>query len=86
MEPERGYFWKENQAEISRYWMVYVSRWLRVDQFLDDSQLGMEKLITLAQATGGYTIHFNKAQYGASEWAVKELEKTPLHPSIKGEL
>ena len=46
----------------------------------------MEKLIALSRATGGYTIHFNKAQYGASEWAVKELEKTPMHPSIKGEL
>ena len=45
----------------------------------------MEKLIALAQL-GGYTIHFNKAQYGASEWAVKELEKTPMHPSIKGQL
>ena len=45
----------------------------------------MEKLIALA-ALGGYTIHFNKAQYGASEWAVKELEKTPMHPSIKGQL
>ena len=40
MEPERGYFWNENKAEISRYWLVYVSRWLRVDQFLDDSQSG----------------------------------------------
>jgi len=41
MEPERGYFWNDNQAEISRYWLVYVSRWLRVDQFLDDSQSGI---------------------------------------------
>ena len=41
MEPERGYFWNDNQAEISRYWMIYVSRWLRVDQFLDDAQTGI---------------------------------------------
>ena len=40
MEPERGFFWNDNQAEISRYWMVYVSRWLRVDQFLEDVNSG----------------------------------------------
>ena len=84
-EPERGFFWKANEGEISAYWMFYISRFLRMDQILDDTRLGMEKLVALVKGTGsGIGIHTNKAQYGASEWAVKELEKTPMHPSIKG--
>ena len=47
MEPERGYFWNDNKAEISRYWLIYVSRWLRVDQFLDDSQSGTKGIVGL---------------------------------------
>ena len=83
-EPDRGFFWSTNQGEIARYWMTYVSRFLRVDQVLDDTQLGMQKLIELLPGTGGFSLHLNKAQYGASEWAVKELEKTAMHPSVKG--
>ena len=46
--------------------------------------IGSDKLLTLSKAGGGFTIHFNKAQSGASPWAVEELDKTPMHPSIKG--
>ena len=83
-EPDRAFFWTTNQGEIARYWITYVSRFLRVDQLLDDTQLGMEKLIDLLPGTGSFSLHLNKAQYGASEWAVKELEKTAMHPSVKG--
>ena len=83
-EPKRAFFWGTNVGEIAKYWMAYVSRFLRVDQLLDDTQLGMEKLIELLPGTGGFSLHLNKAQYGASEWAVKELEKTAMHPSVKG--
>ena len=55
-----------------------------LDQVLDDTQEGMQKLIDLLPGTGKYSIHFNKAQYGASEWAVKELQNTAMHPSVKG--
>ena len=83
-EPDRAFFWRANQAQISRYFLAYVSRFLRVDQVLDDTQEGMQKLIDLLPGTGKYSIHFNKAQYGASEWAVKELQNTAMHPSVKG--
>ena len=83
-EPDRAFFWTPNQGEIAHYWLTYVSRFLRVDQLLDDTQLGMEKLIDLLPGTGSFSLHLNKAQYGASEWAVKELEKTAMHPSVKG--
>ena len=83
-EPDRAFFWSQNQAQITRYFMAYISRFLRVDQLLDDTQLGMQKLIDLLPGTGGFSLHLNKAQYGASEWAVKELEKTAMHPSVKG--
>ena len=46
-------------------------------------QAGAEKLIRLFDGTGGGGIHFNKGQYGASEWAVQELDKTPMLPSVK---
>ena len=82
-EPERGFFWTTNRGEISMYWMAYVSRFLRVDHFLDDTQRGMEILMNLIKGAGGAGLHLNKAQYGASEWAVRELEKTAMHPSVK---
>ena len=82
-EPNRAFFWRDNLGEISAYWMMYVSRFLRVDHFLDDTQHGTEILLKFIQGTGGAGLHFNKAQFGASEWAVRELEKTPMHPSIK---
>ena len=40
-------------------------------------------MIRLFDGTGGGGIHFNKGQYGASEWAVQELEKTPTLPSVR---
>ena len=48
-----------------------------------DTVDGMQKLFDLAEATGGLSIHTNKAQFGASPWAVEELDKTPMHPSVK---
>merc|ERR1712080_493639 len=82
-EPERGFFWADNVGEISNYWMDYVSRFLRVDHFLEDTQHGTEILMKLVKGAGGASMHLNKAQFGASEWAVKELDKTPMHPSVK---
>ena len=82
-EPNRAFFWGANVGEISIYWMYYVSRYLRVDQFLDDTEAGMEKIATFAKKTGNFGIHFNKAQYGVSEWILQEFDKTPMHPSIK---
>ena len=79
-EPERGFFWAANKEEITQYWMLYVSRFLKVDHFLDDTQRGTEILMNFVRGAGGAGLHLNKAQYGASEWAVKELEKTPMHP------
>ena len=40
-------------------------------------------MMRLFDGTGGGGIHFNKGQYGASEWAVQELDKTPMLPSVK---
>jgi len=84
LEPERGFFNKQNLGEISGYWMWYVSRFMRMDQILDDVRVGAKILMDFAKNSGTYAgIHTNKAQYRASNWAVRELDKTPLHPSIK---
>ena len=83
LEPERAFFWKENIGEISSYWLKYSSRFLRVDQFLDDVSEGAKMLIDLAAHTGSASVHTNKAQFLASQWAVEELEQTAMHPSIK---
>ena len=82
-EPQRGFFWSQNRNEISQYWMEYVSRFLRVDHFLDNVQHGTEILMKFVRSAGGAGLHLNKAQFGASEWARNELEKTPMHPSVK---
>ena len=82
-EPTRAFTWGANLGEISSYWLAYVSRYLQYHQFLDDTQAGAEKLIELTEGVGYAGLHLNKAQYGAPEWAVKELDKTPMHPSIK---
>jgi len=82
-EPDRAYFWEANLGEISAYWLEYSSRYLRVDQILEDVSLGARTLIDLGRATGSLSVHTNKAQYGAAQWAVDELEHTPTHPSVK---
>ena len=61
--------------------MISLARWSLL--YIKLFQAGAEKLIRLFDGTGGGGIHFNKGQYGASEWAVKELEKTPMLPSVK---
>ena len=61
--------------------MISLARWSL--HYIKRFQAGAEKLIRLFDGTGGGGIHFNKGQYGASEWAVKELEKTPTLPSVK---
>jgi len=83
LEPERGYFYNQNLGEISGYWMWYVSRYMRMDQILDDVNAGAKILLDFAKVSGYAGVHTNKAQFGASSWAVDELDKTPLHPSIK---
>ena len=82
-EPDRAFFWETNVGEMSAYWLEYSSRFLRVDQILDDVATGAEALIELGRATGHIQIHTNKAQHGAAKWAVDELEQTPIHPSVK---
>ena len=82
-EPDRAFFWQANVGEISAYWLEYSSRFLRIDQILDDVANGAEALIDLAKATGHVDIHTNKAQYGAAQWAVEELQQTAIHPSVK---
>ena len=46
----------------------------------------MEKLTRLADGTGLISLHLNKGQYGASDWAVQELDKTAMHPSVKNSI
>ena len=83
LEPKRGFFWNTNVGEISKYWMYYVSRWLRMDQILHDLHNGTQILLELVDVAGSLSVHTNKAQFGATQWAVDELAKTPMHPSIK---
>ena len=83
LEPERAFFYNQNEGEISGYWMWYISRYMRMDQILDDVRNGREKILKFARVVGYVGIHTNKAQYGASSWAVKELDNTPMHPTIK---
>ena len=82
-EPERGFTWAPNIGEISSYWISYVSRFLRYDHFLEDTNSGAELLVDLVDGLGYFGLHFNKAQMGAPEWARQELAKTSQHPSIK---
>ena len=82
-EPERGFTWAPNIGEISSYWISYVSRFLRYDHFLKDTNSGAELLVDLVDGLGYFGLHFNKAQFGAPEWARQELAKTSQHPSIK---
>ena len=39
LEPERGFFWSANRNEISRYWMVYTSRYLTYEHILEDTEV-----------------------------------------------
>lgn len=83
-EPDRSYFWPANVGEISAYWLEYRSRFLMNSHFMEDTHVGAKKLFDLAKNFyTGFSIHFNKAQYAASQWAVDELRNTPMHPSIK---
>ena len=43
----------------------------------------MKKLTRLVDGTGAIALHLNKGQYGASDWAVQELDKTAMQPSVK---
>ena len=54
-----------------------------MDQILDDVSVGAPSLIELGMSTGSLSVHTNKAQFGASQWAVEELEQTAMHPSVK---
>ena len=82
-EPNRAFAWNGNLGEISSYWMAYASRWLQNDQFLKDPTAGAKILLDLAEGAGYAQLHLSKAQNGAPQWAIDELDKTPMHPSIK---
>ena len=80
-EPEKAFFWIGDDIEVSEYWLFALNtRYLRTDQFLSDPSNGAEKLMTFFQhlpelpKSIPIAISVGKAQYGASEWAVKELE------------
>lgn len=81
-EPERAYFWNENVGEISAFWLGYYSRFLMNSHFMENTNRGAKILHNLAKVFD-FNIHFNKAQYGASQWAVDELDNTPMHPTVK---
>ena len=46
----------------------------------------MEKLTRLVDGIGPVQLHLNKGQYGASDWAVQELDKTAMQPSVKNSI
>ena len=90
-EPERAFFWTGEEREVSEYWLFALnSRYLRTDQFLEDPDVGAKKLMNFFKGLPELpksipiAIHLNKAQYGASQWAVDELVNMPVHPSVKG--
>ena len=84
-EPDRTFFWSASVPEISAYWLALISRFLRTDQHFNDVNAAAKRLINIGKVApaGGIFIQSNKGQYGASQWAVDELENTAMHPSVK---
>ena len=39
LEPDRGFYWKDNAGEMSMYWMAYTSRYLTYKHILADTQV-----------------------------------------------
>ena len=80
-EPDRAFLWSVNKNELSRYGVVYASRYITSDQLTDSDQMA-SNLIKLARTAGHLQLHINKGQAQASDWAREELSKTPVHPSV----
>ena len=51
-EPERSFYFASHKGLNSAYWMSSYSRFLKVGQFLDDTQRGSEILMNFIKITG----------------------------------
>ena len=72
---------------MSSHVMWRMSRYLTYEHILEDTQAGMEKLMDLFDALPYGSISFSKGLGpGASEWALKEQDKTAMPPSVKNAL
>ena len=86
-EPERAFHNTLDQAFMSSLGMWRMSRYLTYEHILEDTQAGMEKLMDLFDALPYGSISFSKGLGpGASEWALKEQDKTAMPPSVKDAL
>ena len=66
---------------MSSHVMWRMSRFLTYEHILEDTQAGMEKLMDLFDALPYGSISFSKGLGpGASEWALKEQDKTAMPP------
>ena len=81
-EPGDRFWWAGDGDQVSTYWYAYQSRWVPVELFEAANAKAFAATLFEASRHWSVAFHFNKAQAGASDEAVKNGRETAMNPAV----
>jgi FAD/FMN-containing dehydrogenase len=81
-QPAGRFWWAGDAEQVFTYWYAYDSRWIPLDRF--EGEQAKRLAAALFEASRHWTVglHFNKAQAGASDDAVRRGRQTSMNPAV----
>ncbi len=80
--PADRFWWAGDGEQVSAYWYAYGSRWVPLDLFEGAKARTFANALFDASRHWSVSLHFNKAQAGASGEAVRRGKRTSMNPAV----
>lgn len=80
--PADRFWWAGDGEQVSAYWYAYQSRWVPLDLLEGAKAKGFAAALFDASRHWSVSLHFNKAQAGASDEAVRRGRETSMNPAV----
>jgi FAD/FMN-containing dehydrogenase len=81
-QPGDRFWWAGDGEQVSAYWYAYQSRWAPLDLFEAANAKAFAAALFEASRHWSVAFHFNKAQAGASDDAVRRGRETAMNPAV----
>jgi FAD/FMN-containing dehydrogenase len=80
--PADRFWWAGDGDQVSTYWYAYQSRWVPLELFESGKVKTLATALFQASRHWSIGLHFNKAQAGADDEAVRRGKQTAMNPAV----